>query len=95
MEETNRPLHLPEKGLDRASKSGKVCQGIHMHGPVLSIKTACCGIMFLRTWEAEADPDSCNSSCCYCQIVKSEFKNCANRKRINHGKKFRFVNYIQ
>ena len=43
----------------------------------------------------EADPDGCNSSCCYCQIVKSEFKNCANRKRINHDKKFRFVAYIQ
>ena len=41
------------------------------------------------------DPDGCNSSCCYCQIVKSEFKNCANRKRINHDRKFRFVAYIQ
>ena len=35
---------------------------------------------------SEADPDGCNSSRCYCQIVKSEFKNCANRKRINHDK---------
>ena len=43
----------------------------------------------------EADPDGCSSSCCYCQIVKSEFKNYGNRKRINHGKKFRFVNYIE
>ena len=51
IEETNRPSHLREKGLDRASKCGKVCQGIHMYGPVLSIKTACHGIMFLRTWE--------------------------------------------
>ena len=34
----------------------------------------------------EADPDGCNSSCCYCQIVKSEFRNWANSKRINHGK---------
>ena len=43
----------------------------------------------------EAGPDGCNGSCCYCQIVKSEFKNYANRKKINHGKKFRFVNYIR